>query len=249
MTDQTEGSGPLRRSPTNLLPPAGWYAEPNGSSLFRWWDGFRWTTFTKSGAAAASGHNGRQSVRDGLALAGWWRRAVGWLLDALIVSFLTGLTHAHLMVYRATNLAATTALAHPSPLGAFRQSVEVLASLAIGLAYVVILFSWRGQTLGMMATGLRVVNLDGGKLRQGRIWKRVGTAYLLADAWFQTLYLLSLSKHGLEPLATVGGAILVVAFCVTLISYLWPLWNPLNQTLQDKSAGSVVVFAARVTGH
>ena len=138
------------------------------------------------------------------------------------------------------------AVAHQPPPGVFRQSAEALAGLVIGLAYVVIMFSWRGQTLGMMAMGLTVVGLDAGKLRQGQVWKRVLTASLVANAWFQTWYVLSLGHHALEPLATAGVIILVAASCMTLVSYLWPLWNPLNQTLQDRAARSMVVFAARV---
>lgn len=33
----------------NAPPPAGWYADPNGSPGWRWWDGSRWTTYTSPG--------------------------------------------------------------------------------------------------------------------------------------------------------------------------------------------------------
>lgn len=31
-------------------PPAGWYADPNGQPVHRWWDGQRWTEHVSSGS-------------------------------------------------------------------------------------------------------------------------------------------------------------------------------------------------------
>ncbi|MFD5599193.1 DUF2510 domain-containing protein [Leucobacter sp. NPDC058333] len=28
-------------------PPPGWYADPYGQPVTRWWDGFQWTTHTQ----------------------------------------------------------------------------------------------------------------------------------------------------------------------------------------------------------
>lgn len=38
-------------SDPTMTPPAGWYADPDGSSALRWWDGTAWTDYRSSGAA------------------------------------------------------------------------------------------------------------------------------------------------------------------------------------------------------
>ena len=51
------GSGPASRDPyqtgssarpSPTSPPAGWYADPDGGSGQRWWDGRRWTEHRQS---------------------------------------------------------------------------------------------------------------------------------------------------------------------------------------------------------
>lgn len=34
------------------LPPPGWYADPHGSPIYRWWDGQAWTAYTSGGQPA-----------------------------------------------------------------------------------------------------------------------------------------------------------------------------------------------------
>ncbi|HYI74388.1 MAG TPA: RDD family protein [Gaiellaceae bacterium] len=80
------------------------------------------------------------------------------------------------------------------------------------------LYSWLmvgtwGQTLGKMALGIRVLRAnDVGPVTYARSAARVGSVWLLAILWL--------------PL---------------VLAYLWPLWDPRNQTLYDKMVGTIVV--------
>ena len=70
-----------------------------------------------------------------------------------------------------------------------------------------------GQTLGKMALGIRVLRAENhGRVTYSRAAARVASIWVLA--------ILTL------PL---------------LLAYLWPLWDPRNQTLYDKMAGTIVV--------
>jgi len=77
--------------------------------------------------------------------------------------------------------------------------------------------SARGQTLGMMCVGARVVDL------------RTGTPIGYARA---------LGRGAFEYLMTV------VLFIPWIIDMLFPLWDPMHQTLHDKVVGSIVISAS-----
>lgn len=38
------------QQPAPAGPPAGWYPDPSGHPVLRWWDGFRWTEHTNAQA-------------------------------------------------------------------------------------------------------------------------------------------------------------------------------------------------------
>lgn len=82
--------------------------------------------------------------------------------------------------------------------------------------YTSIMLSMRGQTLGNMVVGTRVVDAqNGGAITGG---KAVGRA--AAQLLFEVF------------------SFLVVPI---ILDYLWPLWDRENQTLHDKIAGTVVL--------
>jgi len=101
---------------------------------------------------------------------------------------------------------ATTAY-HTSALGSFLVVLIVVAygGLMCG--------SERGQTVGMMAVGVRAIRLDtGGPIGYGRAVGRGVLEWILS--------------------------ILVLPWIVDM---LFPLWDPKRQTLHDKATGTVVI--------
>jgi uncharacterized RDD family membrane protein YckC len=150
----------------------------------------------------------------------WATRLGGWLID--LVVFLVPLilffvlfrhTHTlevHLMARRGTHA---------------RRSISTLPFLLTGVLYViygtVLCGGARGQTVGMMAVGVRAVRDDAG---QGRL----GYGRAFARALFeQVLRLLDL--------------IFFLLGLLWLLDMLFPLWDRKRQTLHDKVAGSVVL--------
>jgi uncharacterized RDD family membrane protein YckC len=124
-----------------------------------------------------------------LRYASWGRRAAALLLDTMI-------------------LFAVLFIAPVSEFG------SVLASLLIPVLYHWLLVGARGQTVGKMALGIRIVRAaDGGPVGYGRALARVVCWWLL-------------------------GAFFLVPL---LLAYLWPLWDKRNQTLYDKVVDTVVV--------
>jgi uncharacterized RDD family membrane protein YckC len=123
-----------------------------------------------------------------LPFASWGRRAGAWFLDLLILVLFFAVTPADAVG-------------------------GVLAFLLIPILYHWLLVGARGQTLGKMALGIRVVRAaDGGRVGYGRSLGRVACWWVL-------------------------GILLVPL----LLAYLWPLWDERNQTLYDKMVDTVVL--------
>jgi uncharacterized RDD family membrane protein YckC len=136
--------------------------------------------------------------------AGWGRRAAATLLDGLVV----------VVVFAAAGI---WAIGTADPV---TDEPSTPASIALVLAFFVfpILYPWlmvgaRGQTLGKMALGERVVRgQDFGRVGYARAFGRIACAWVL------------------------GFLVLPL-----LLAYLWPLWDERNQTLYDKMVDTVVV--------
>jgi uncharacterized RDD family membrane protein YckC len=105
---------------------------------------------------------------------------------------------------------------HPS-------TARAVAELLQGV-YVVGMIAYRGQTLGMMAVDVEVHTQKTGVAQIGipRSLLRWGAAVAIGLA------------------ATLG---IPFALALPVLDFLWPLWDPNNQTLHDKVAGTVVVRA------
>ncbi|MDE3206827.1 MAG: RDD family protein [Acidobacteriota bacterium] len=86
--------------------------------------------------------------------------------------------------------------------------------LVLNVLYLTLMISRRGQTVGNMAVGTRVIDANtGGPVTAGKAVVR----------W-------------------LSETILILLFFIPgLLDILWPLWDRQNQTLHDKMAGTLVV--------
>jgi uncharacterized RDD family membrane protein YckC len=162
----------------------------------------------------------------GVPYAGWGTRVGGYLIDVvifiplLVVLYIafrhTHTLEVHLMVKRKG--------------GHTRRSLSLLSPLITAVAFVAyatILYGGvRGQTVGMMAVGVRVVR-DGthDALGYGRAFWRA-----LAEQFLRIL-----------------GTVTIILGLIWLLDMLFPLWDSKKQTLHDKIVGTVVI-RVRPTG-
>jgi uncharacterized RDD family membrane protein YckC len=145
-----------------------------------------------------------------LVLAGWWSRAGAFFIDGAIVS-----------VGALLLLIVITA---PFSVGFFASDDVGLVSLVVGmllavLCVAVVAFLYapalmartNGQTIGRMATGIRVVRADGRPMTFGfAMLREVAVKALL---------------FGFAGAITGGIA--------NLLDWLWPLWDEENRALHD----------------
>lgn len=107
--------------------------------------------------SAAGGWQATDSVRigpmAGVSYAGFWIRVLAWIIDAIALGILASAL--------APLLGAGPVIATD---GRLDYGANALGGL-LGLVYFVGMWSWKGQTLGMMPFGLWVVRIDdGGRL-------------------------------------------------------------------------------------
>ncbi len=177
---------------------------------------------------------------DGQVLAGWWRRAFGLILDNILIGFLTLI---FVVLYGAVTgafddlidqAAFDDLLAKLEADPSYQPSLEeftaflgpgwgtllvlsIGCSLILGFINGVLFVSSSGQTVGDRIVKLR-------KVVAGRAAPSLGAATV---RW--------IIPNGLNVL---GNLPLVGLFAIValLVDYLWPLWDPQNQTWQDKAA-------------
>ena len=159
----------------------------------------------------------------GYELAGFWRRALGFVIDDVLLLILGWVTLGAAHVNFVTDVIGVTALAF------------LYNSLFIGLA--------NGQTPGMRIAAARCVDQDGvTRLNYARAAKR---------SMFYTALLLVGSVHHLYRYVNPTTAqlhrelhaelIFAVFLLPHLIDLLWVAWDKRNQALHDKFARTVVV--------
>lgn len=149
--------------------------------------------------------------------AGFWRRFGAVILDAVILGFLNllislpiGIVFGVVVGVQST-ATGTSADIKGNPLFLVMQLVITLLQLAVNLGYALYFIGNRGQTLGKMAMGIKVVKLD----------TNDPPGYVGA-------FLREVVGKLLSSLALGLG-------------YLWMLWDDKKQTCHDKIAGTVVV--------
>ncbi len=160
----------------------------------------------------------------GAPYAPWGTRLGGYLIDVVIfipVLIVLALLfrHAHVLELHLTMRRHGT-----------RRSVSLLSFLLTGILFLVyatvLVGGQRGQTVGMMAVGVRAV--------------RDGTRDVVG-------YGPAFGRSLMEQVLRLLGAVSLVLGLPWLLDMLWPLWDARNQTLHDKVAKTVVI-RARATG-
>jgi uncharacterized RDD family membrane protein YckC len=219
------------------LPPPGWYPDPSGQAPHRWWDGTRWTEHVGT-PPQTQAHQGIATASGTAELAGWWLRFGGYVLDAIIIgvpSYLLGL------LIGDTQHGNTIPGTNVWHLGVGAQVFIVITSLLITLGYPYLLLRHNGQTVGMMAVGVRAVDRTSGVvLTAAQAARRVLAFFVIVELWEQISAIIGF-HHLFGPVPLAESLFRVLAFAALLTTALWPLGNPVNQTLQDKAAGTVVV--------
>jgi uncharacterized RDD family membrane protein YckC len=224
--------------PPPSLPLPGWYLDPSGQPVQRWWDGTRWTEHVGTPPPPVSV---RPQVVLGLGvaeLAGWWQRFGGYVLDAIIVDVpVFVVSFAIEQSQPASTIPGTTG----RHLDAAAQVAVVAITVLVTLAYPYLLLRYKGQTVGMMAVGVRAVDRSSGAaLTSAQTAHRVLAFFVLVTVWAQISILIAFHHvFGPAPVAEILLRLLSVAALVA--TALWPLGNPVKQTLQDKAADTVVV--------
>jgi uncharacterized RDD family membrane protein YckC len=153
-------------------------------------------------------------------LAGWWSRVGAQLIDGLIVGI--------------GGLVLVVAITAPFSIGFFANDGVGIVAVLVGLLIAVLCVSivallyapalmarTNGQTLGRMATGIRVVRANGVPIDFGFAMLREVAVKTLLFGLFGAL------TGGLAP----------------LIDVLWPLWDEENRALHDFVVDTRVIRA------
>ena len=172
-------------------------------------------------------------------IAGWWRRFGGYVIDLIIVSVADRIV---INIIERIDVALRAPLSpglHPPTPGA--QVAMVVATMGIVVGYPFVLLRFRGQTVGMMATGVRAVDRwSGAALSTRQTWRRVLAFYLIVILWVQIAFVIDTNQvTGPTPIA--ASIFRVIAVLGVLTTGLWAAGSPLNQTLQDKAADTIVI--------
>jgi len=210
--------------------PPGWYPDPSGSGLQRYFDGNAWTAHTApvtpptpswsaptwKGARYGRPQYGPGSVADPGTRLG--ARLLDGLLLAPVVIVLAVMTIAlvapHIGPLFPNNTTDPNATV-PTPGFVWLYVAFFGAALFSGLLFVVyeaIATKRYGRTLGKRWMHIRPITVDGNQLGWGRAFGRAAS-YALAS-WLSWL---------------------------GIIDYLWCLWDTDAQCLHDKVAGTLVV--------
>jgi uncharacterized RDD family membrane protein YckC len=225
--------------PPTPQPPPGWYPDPSGQPAQRWWDGTRWTEHVGTPPPLVAALPLVVLGSGTAELAGWWRRLGGYALDIAMVDVAILIVD---RLIRAADVALRAPLSpglHAMTPGA--QFATVIASLLIVLGYPFLLLRSRGQTVGMMAAGVRAVDRASGVLpTTAQVWRRVLTFAALTVVWLQIADVVAFNSV-VGPRPPAEALFLLLGIAGLLTTGLWPLGSPLSQTLQDKAAGTIVV--------
>ncbi len=162
---------------------------------------------------------GSSETPPGVSYATWGIRVGGYLVDAVIFLGVLALFY---LVFRHSHALDVHLMARKGTRRRNISAVPFLITGALWIAYGTLLCgSSRGQTVGMMAVGVRAVRdeAQGGELGYGRAFGRA-----LCEGVLRLVNLL-----------------FFLLGLVWILDMLFPLWDKKRQTLHDKVAGSVVL--------
>jgi uncharacterized RDD family membrane protein YckC len=163
---------------------------------------------------------------DAAAYASFWWRALGFLLDSLILGLIVNLP------LRASHVSSYTAAV-----------IGVSVSFVYGTAF---LTRNRGQTIGMRIVRVRCVDGAGfGPISVAQAVRR--TAMYCALDLFGTIYHYTRYIHptAAQTIQNTHHALVALLFIIPLaVDMLWPNWDKRRQTLHDKFASTVVLRPA-----
>ena len=95
----------------------------------------------------------------------------------------------------------------------------------------------------MMAVGVRAVDrVSGAPLTSGQAARRVLAFFVIVSLWAQIAIVIGF-RHVYGPVPVAELVFRLVAFGALITTALWPVGSSVNQTLQDKVAGTVVIRA------
>jgi len=234
--------------------PAGWYPDPapeaGASPGLRYWDGTAWTAHTAPGADGARPTG--PTTPDGEPLAGWWWRALAYVIDSIILSVAAGLVNFPAQIDMQRDLqpimdrfdrAIEQNPEDPPDFGAFfGDYMNVLQAHAFWLLapgailtvlYWVVFLRWKGGTPGKLMLGMRVrLRERAGTLPWSSIGARMAVQFGVSFA-FTALAFGSASVSLFFLFMTIS--------LFMLLDPLWASWDPDRQTLHDKLARTNVV--------
>jgi uncharacterized RDD family membrane protein YckC len=153
-----------------------------------------------------------QGAGGGPQLAGYGARLGGWLIDWLIFFVVFGVI---IVIVHGVKTTHTISKGVSTPHLHIALIWEFLPAVAVIIYGTLMCGSPSGQTVGMKATGVKVVNASDGHspIGYGKALGRAVVEYVLS----------------------------IVFFLPWVLDMLFPLWDKMKQTLHDKAVSAVVI--------
>lgn len=146
-------------------------------------------------------------------------RIIDWVILAIISIILLV---AGLLALVGVDLEDTDSIEEEAEEGAAVFLGLILAAAAIGLLYEVVLIATRGQTVGKMATRIKVVRADNG----------------LVPGWSMSFF-----RWLVPAVFGILGSFIPFVGLIALLVYASILWGKNRQGWHDKAAGTLVIKA------